>query len=238
MQISFLSELTFVMALLTACVTRPRHGAAPWPRFVLAGAQTWQLNSPNGERFDASGLSLTSGGELLTVSDRGPSVYRIQFAANTRAADLVAVPDCFTAQQLAALAPGKVARYDIEGITQDERARIYLCEEANRWILRWNPASHTVEGLVIDWSPVQKYFSAADPNASFEGVAVGGGRLYVANEREAERIIVVDLAKLKVVDDFQVRSSVASFWGPHYSDLCWFRGELYVLMREDHVILR
>ena len=39
-------------------------------------------------------------------------------------------------------------------------------------------------------------------------------------------------------DDFAVRSSVVSFWGPHYSDLCWFRRELYVLMREDHVILR
>jgi len=49
---------------------------------------------------------------------------------------------------------------------------------------------------------------------------------------------VVDLETLKVVDDFEVRSSVVSFWRPHYSDLCWFRDALYVLMREDHVILR
>ena len=28
------------------------------------------------------------------------------------------------------------------------------------------------------------------------------------------------------------------FWDAHYSDLCWFDGALYALMREDHVILK
>jgi uncharacterized protein YjiK len=148
------------------------------------------------------------------------------------------VPDCFTPAQLAAFAGEKTDRYDIEGITEDALGRIYVCEEANRWILRFDARSQGVERLKIDWTPVQKYFNPADRNASFEGIAAGEGRLYVANERQRGRIIVVDLATLKVVDDFEVRSSVVSLWGPQYSDLSWFRGELYVLMREDHVVLR
>jgi len=148
------------------------------------------------------------------------------------------VPDCFTPAQLAAVAGEKTDRYDIEGITEDALRRIYLCEEANRWILRFDARLQRVERLKIDWAPVQKYFNPADRNASFEGIAAGDGRLYVANERQRGRVIVVDLATLKVVDDFEVRSSVASLWGPQYSDLGWFRGELYVLMREDHVVLR
>lgn len=129
-------------------------------------------------------------------------------------------------------------RYDIEGIAGGADGRLYLCDEDNRWILRFDPRSRRVERLSIDWSPVRKYFSRTDGNASFEGLAIGDGNLFVANERQQGRIIVVDLATLNVVDDFVVRSSVASYWGPQYSDLCWFRDELYVLMREDHVVLR
>ena len=227
-----------VLALLTGCSTTRRRGSAPWPRFALETARTWQLNSPNGERFDASGLFLAPNGDLLTVSDRGPSVYRIQFIPSATAADLVKLPGCFTGEQLAALAAPKKVRYDCEGVTEDDSGRIYVCEEEDRWILRCDPQTHRVERLNIDWSSVEKYFSKSDRNASFEGIAIDGRRLYVANERDQGRIIVVDLASLKVVDEFEVRSSVVSLWGPHYADLCWFRGELYVLMREDHVILR
>jgi hypothetical protein len=230
--------IAFIAALLPGCATSTSHKAATWPRYVLSVAQSWQLNLPEGERFDASGLFLAPNGDLLTVNDRGPSVYRVQFPPGLGAADLARLPDCFTPAQLAALAGEKSDRYDIEGITGDDRRRIYLCEEAHRWILRFDPRSHTVERLKIDWKPVEKYFNPVDRNASFEGIAIGDGRLYVANEREQGRIIVVDLATLKVVDDFEVRSSVASLWGPHYSDLSWFHGSLYVLMREDHVVLR
>ena len=238
MRTSLFSGPALVVALLTGCATPPKRASAPSPRHVLEAVHTWQLNLPNGERFDASGLFLGPNGDLLAVSDRGPSVYWIQFRANTNAADLVKVPDCFTPEQLVGLPAGASGRYDCEGIAGDELGRIYLCEEGHRWILRWDPNSRRVERLEIDWAPVQRYFSKLDPNASFEGIAIGGGRLYVANERDQGRIIVVDLARLEVVDDFEVRSSVASFWGPHYSDLCWFDGDLYVLMREDHVILR
>jgi len=229
---------TLFVALLAGCATARQKSSALWPRYALEASRRWQLNLPGGERFDASGLCFAPNGDLLTVSDRGASVYRIEFIPNANAADLEKLSDCFTPEQLASSAGEKTGRYDCEGVTADESGRIYLCEEEDRWILRCDPRSRRVERLKIDWSPVQKYFSPTDRNASFEGIAIGGGRLYVANERERGRIIAVNLDTLKVVDDFEVRSSVVSFWRPHYSDLCWFRGELYVLMREDHVILR
>ena len=238
MRVFMPASVVAVFSLLAGCASAPTRNALPRPQYKLSMAQTWQLNLPGGERFDASGLFLAPGGDLLTVNDRAAAVYRIRFFPGSNSADLVKLPDCFTRMQLAAFAGEKTDRYDIEGITEDTRRRIYLCEEANRWILRCDPRSNTVERLKIDWTPVQKYFSPVDRNASFEGIAIGDGKLYVANERQRGRIIVVDLAALKVVDDFEVRSSVASLWGPQYSDLCWFPGELYVLMREDHVVLR
>ena len=84
---------------------------------------------------------------------------------------------------------------------------------------------------------MKKYFHA-DRNASFEGVAVGGGKLWVANERQRGRIIVVDLATLKAERDFAVYPSNSKAFDPHYSDLCWFNGELWVLMREARTLLR
>ena len=238
MRIIFRPAATLVLALLTGCATAPGRGPVSWPRYALETAQTWQLNLPDGERFDASGLFLAPTGDLLAVSDRGPSVYRIQFVPNANAADLLKLPDCFTPEQLAPFAAEKTGRYDCEGVAGDKLGRLYLCEEQNRWILRCDPRTGGVERLNIDWAAVQKYFSKSDRNASFEGIAIGDRKLYVANEREQGRIMAVDLATLKVVDDFAVRSSVVSFWGPHYSDLCWFHGDLYVLMREDRVLLR
>ena len=232
------ASVVAVISLGAGCTSAPTRQSLPRPRYTLEMAQTWKLNLPGGERFDASGLFLTRNGELLTVNDRALAVYRIHFLPGASAADLVKLPDCFTPAQVAAFAGERTDRYDIEGVTEDTLQRIYLCDEADRWVLRFDPRLHTVERLQIDWAPVQKYFNPADRNASFEGIAVGDGTLYVANERERGRIIVVDLVTLKVVGDFEVRSSVVSLWGPHYSDLCWFRGELYVLMREDHRILR
>src|SRR5262249_18392777 len=71
-----------------------------WPRYVLRAEQTWQLNLPNGQAFDASGLLITREGEILTINDRGPTLYRIRFPTNSTAADLIALPDCFTQAQL------------------------------------------------------------------------------------------------------------------------------------------
>jgi glutamine cyclotransferase len=62
--------------------------------------------------------------------------------------------------------------------------------------------------------------------------------MYVANERKKGRLIAVDLNTLRVTDSFVVPASHSEWYEPHYSDLCWFDGALYALMREDHVILK
>src|SRR5436309_7787910 len=86
-QLKLASGSALVLALLTGCATTSGRGSASWPRFALETARTWQLNSPDGERFDASGLFLAPNGDLLTVNDRGPSVYQIQFSPDATAAD-------------------------------------------------------------------------------------------------------------------------------------------------------
>ena len=205
--------------------------------FTLKAEHVWQMNLPEGQRFDASGLFLEKSGGLLTESDQQIGVYRIRFDPGGNWVDLERIPDCFTQAQLAPFAAEKVGHYDCEGVTEDDQGRIYLCEEGNRWILRWDPITKTVERLNIDWSPVDKYFSS-DRNAAWEGIAIHGSTLYVANERKKGRLIVVDLNTLKVTDSFVVRASHSIWYEPHYSDLCWFDGALYALMREDHVILK
>lgn len=227
------------LGLLTGCFTRDaRQNAPDYKYYTLQAEQMWQMNLPNGQRFDASGLFLDKSGELLTESDQQIGVYKVKFLRDSNAVDLLRIPDCFTDAQLARFAAEKFGRYDCEGVTEDDEGRIYLCEEADRWILRWDPRTKTVERLNIDWTPVQKYFSD-DRNAAWEGITIHGHTLYLANERKKGRIIVVDLDTLKVTGDFVVPASWSWwFWDAHYSDLCWFDGALYALMREDHVILK
>jgi hypothetical protein len=232
-----------VLAALTpvcGCFTRPTSQNAPsYHYYTLTAEQIWQMNLPRGERFDASGLFLDKTGELLTESDQRIGVYRVRFPpGGGRAVDLIQMPECFTPAQLAPLEMRKHGRFDCEGITEDDQGRIYLCEEGDRMILRWDPQTKTVENLDIDWSPVRKYFSD-DRNAAWEGIAIDGSTMYVANERKKGRIIVVDLKTLKVRDDFVLPASWSWwFWDTHYSDLCWFDGALFALLREDHVILK
>ena len=225
--------------------TEPSVGLAPAEtpvqtlrRYVLEAEKYWQLNLPKGERFDASGLFRRTNGDLLTVNDRGAGVYKIKFLEGEDAADLIRIRDCFTAKQLAPFAAEKIDRYDCEGVCEDATGRIYICEEANRWILRWDPKTKKVERLGIDFSSVKKYFDPADRNASFEGVAVGGGKLFIANERQMGRIIVVDLATLGIVDHFVARPPGSLALDIHYSDLSWHDGALYALLREHHLILK
>jgi hypothetical protein len=223
---------------MAGCFTRPAGQADPsYKAYTLSAEQIWQMNLPGGQRFDASGLFLEKSGVLLTESDQNIGVYRVGFTPGNDSVDLEQIPDCFTLEQLAPFAAEKFGRYDCEGVTEDDLGRIYLCEEANRWILRWDPRTKSVERLNIDWTPVRKYFSG-DRNAAWEGIAIHDGTLYVANERKRGRLIAVDLRTLKVTDDFVVRASHSIWWEAHYSDLCWFDGALFVLMREDHVILK
>lgn len=139
-------------------------------------------------------------------------------------------------EQLRPLLAAKRGRIDFEGIARDEAGRVYVCDESDRWILRIDPATKQVERLPIDWSPVEQFFSRSDPNASFEGIAIGGGRLWLANERERARVIEVDLQSLRVVGEFAPQPSS---WGLvlHYSDLAWHDGHLFLLLRHHRVIL-
>jgi uncharacterized protein YjiK len=200
--------------------------------FTLTAEDFWRLEFPGLSRFDASGLTW-SDGKLLVVEDGDPPLYEIEFVGTNLAR--VKQTGILTWPQMTKYIVRKKGRFDLEGIARDEKGRIYACEEANRWIFRWDPRNNTVERLEIDWTPVKQYFSG-DDNASFEGIAVGGGKLWLANERDRARVIEVELETLKVVGDFAPQPSTWSFV-LHYSDLCWFKGHLFVLLRHHQVIL-
>ena len=182
---------------------QPEEKAPEGPKhYVLTAENFWRLELPNG-RFDASGL-LQYKGDLLVNSDEDAALYKVHLADNNVAR--LEKTEIFTPTQLRQFLPEKHGRFDFEGLAQDDRGRIYICEEADRWILRWDPATKNVERLPIDWTPVRQHF-LGNANASFEGIAIGAGRLWVANERERARIIEVDLDSLKVVSDFAPISS-------------------------------
>ncbi|MDB6023789.1 MAG: hypothetical protein JWM68_12 [Verrucomicrobiales bacterium] len=216
----------------------PTPVTAVWPSYTLKAETNWQLNLPHGERFDASGLWRSTNGSLLTVNDRHEGVYQIKFLPGTNAADIVLLPECFNTKQLASFSTEKIERYDCEGLCEDSAGRMYVCEEANRWILRLDPKSGKVDRLEIDWTPVEKYFHPTERNASFEGIAIHNNILYVANERQDGRILVVDLTTSQVIDDFTVHPSQTRAKDIHYSDLCWFDGSLFAVLRENHVVVR
>lgn len=192
----------------------------------------WRLELPDGKPFDASGLVFDERG-LLVVNDERPGLYRVDFGGK-HTAGLVA-EQIFTTEQLKKALPGRSV-FDLEGLARDEAGRIYVCEEATRSIFRFDPMTKGVERLEIDWMRVRENFNEQNPNASFEGVAIGGGKLWVANERERARIIEVDLRSSRVTGEFSV--SPAS-WGLvlHYSDVAWRDGHLFILARHHKVIL-
>ena len=219
------------------CASAPKAPRTDWPRLTLTAAQVTRLNPPDGGRFDASALLLRPDGSLLTVNDRGPEVYRIEFRPDSSEADLVRLTNLFTRDKLAKFPAKNPGRYDCEGLAQDDRGRIYMCEEDNRWILRCDPRDGKVQLLPIEWSSVREFFSTVDGNASFEGVAVGQGVLYVANERSAPLLITAQLERLRVTGHFVAQPKKGSFFGTHYSDLCWFDGRLWILCRQQRVVL-
>lgn len=208
------------------------------PTYELKVAQAWQLQTADGSQFDASGLLRLPDQTLLTVNDRAALAYRIVFRPGTNVADLVAAPEWFSTNGLATPTTRHAKAYDAEGLARDDRGRIYLCEESRRQIHRFDPSRSVCETLDIDWKPVSRYFDGSDSNASFEGIAIGHSTLYVANERQVGRIITVDLATLRVTGDFSVAPHDRPARDVHYSDLCWFDEDLWVLCRESRRVLR
>lgn len=233
-----LLPLLLALAAAGCRAAEERSATNAWPVYTLTADAHWLLQPPRNERFDASALLRLPDGTLLTVNDRGADLYRIAFRDGTNVADLATWPRAFTPAQLAPFAREKRQRYDAEGLARDEAGRIYLSEEADRWLLRWDPRSNAVERLAVDWSPVKQWFHQTDLNASFEGVAAGGGRLFVANERQTGRIVVLDAVTLRVVDDLAVAPLGSTAKDTHYSDLCWAEDSLWVLLRDVRKILR
>src|SRR2546427_11904721 len=114
--------------LLAGCVAPRASAPTSWPVYQLSAAQTVQLNLPASGRFDASGLLITPAGDLLSVSDRGPTLYRIELLPDGGTANLIPLTNCFTAAQLAPFSSMRRTHYDCEGIAQDVEGRLYLCE--------------------------------------------------------------------------------------------------------------
>ena len=94
-----------VLALLTGCKTSQRPQSFVWPRHRLMADQVTSLTPPKPERFDASGLLLLPTGELLTLRNNSDSIlYRIDYQPGGTEAKLVPFNDCFSSNQLAAIA--------------------------------------------------------------------------------------------------------------------------------------
>src|SRR5262245_26644571 len=171
--------LLVASALLAGCASPHQTTGLHWPQYRLRAQQTTVLTPPRGEQFDASALLILPGGDMLTLrNNRDSLLYRIEFRPDRTEARLVPLGDCFTQPQLAQLDSEKPG-FDCEGLAQDAQGRFYICEERRRWILRCDPRSGRTERLPIDWTPVKDYFSPIESNASFEGVAIGNGNLYV-----------------------------------------------------------
>lgn len=234
--------------ILAGCVTRSHRVSDPAPGPVgtdtppprvhtLAAGDVWTLEPPDGGRFDASALLRRPDGTLLTVNDKGLPACRIELRAGGRGF-LVPEPGIFPPDRVGALPGAAGLHIDAEGLAQDDQGRVYLATEGPRWILRWDPSGDLLERLPIDWSPVSHRFSTRDGNASFEGIAIGENRIYVANEREEARIVVVDAGTARVVDDFVVTPAGVPEAAVHYSDLCWVEDSLWILCRPQRQVLR
>ncbi|MGV3774511.1 MAG: esterase-like activity of phytase family protein [Verrucomicrobiales bacterium] len=220
-----------------ASETKNVFTGSSWPVVILKADGVWQLSIPGGDRFDASALMWTREG-LLTLNDKKGAFYRIVIDEEERLAKIILSKQTFPISLLSPWITKKWRAFDFEGMAQDDSGRFYLCEEQRRAIFRYDPRSRQMKQLAIDWSPVAKYFSEKEKNASFEGIAIGGGKLFIANERSEARIIVVDMKSSKVTGHFLAKSDRFSFVEPHYSDLAYFDGHLYALLRHQQTILQ
>ena len=206
------------------------------PRFTLTVQQSWSLQSPEGERFDASGLQRLRDGRMVVVNDKEAGIFEV-LLGDSPVAKLRRLPGVLEQGQLSALCPKRARPFDLEALAVDPEGRLYVSDETERLIFRQDLRSGVCEKLPIDWAPARKWFTPTDLNASFEGIAIGDGKLYVANEREVGRIFEVDLKTWEILRDFQVKPPGVTTTDVHYSDLAWWEGELWVLCREHRQVL-
>ena len=230
-----LTLIGLLASLWTGCSSAKNPAGSTTQTQPLSVAASWTLTPPGG-RFDASALVRLPDGRMLTVNDKETGLFEIQFPNS--GTEAVLVPYAGLSPSLfEPLTPGRDLPWDVEGIGIDSTGALYLSEEHLRWILKQSAPGKPLERLPIDWSPASRWFSKTDRNASFEGVAVGDRFLYVANERDTGRIFEIDRKTLRIMGDFQPRPPGASGDDIHYTDLCWFDGELWALCREHRRVL-
>lgn len=216
----------------TACRTLGQVAPAKHPTETLEIEGSWRLQSAVG-RFDASGIERSPEGELLVVRDTELAVYAVRFGDNDSEATLVKHARYSVPKTDLNVGPN---RFDVEGLAFDDEGVLYACDEHARRVLRFT-ARGLIDSLPIDLDSVASFFSKSNRNASFEGIAIGGGKLYLANERSKGRLIELDLATGKTLGSFECRSGTSIWPDPHYSGLDWHNGRLYALMREEQSIV-
>lgn len=216
---------------LLECVSWGQNTAPQLPTEILEIEQSWRLQSRVG-RFDASGIERGSDGEILIVRDSELAVYGVRFQEGSDTANLIKHAQYVVDRK--DLNVG-VHRFDIEGLAVDSKGILYACDEYARRILRFTSRG-LIDSIPIDFSSVSNYFNKTDINASFEGIAIGKDRLYVANERSHGRIIEIDLRTHETIGSFTFRTGGTAWPDTHYSGLDWDKGYLYALLREEQTI--
>jgi len=220
----------------------PPPSAAPpratWPIHKLELGKAWTLDPPDGERFDASGLLIRPDGEFWTLNDRSSDLWAFRPSEEQLTLPLRKITWPNHRQSLATLLAQKPSRLDGEGLAMDDQGRVYICDETDRWVIRVAPKTGAAERVSLDLpEEIARKFSD-DKNASFEGIAWGNGRLYLANERSPAMVLVVDPASGKLLATHSPKPKTSVFPNVlHYSDLAWHAGRLYVLARHQRVVL-
>ncbi len=93
---------------------------------------------------------------------------------------------CFTDRQVDPILRGKPHTFDAEGLALDETGRLYVCDEADRWILGAEPESHRVlaecEFSSIERVPEHEYRLRVPLAGLMEGLAVDGQYFWLVTD--------------------------------------------------------
>ena len=217
----------------SAGVEGPVRPESSFQRYQLELDAYWILESPNGQQFDASGIARLADGRFLFVNDKENAIFAARVDAVS--GGVVEVEE-FCRVDVDGDGSVRSKRLDLEGLTVDANGNVYLCAEAGRRIFCVDGSSKEVTEVEIDWTPVKQFFGP-DINASFEGIAMHGETLWIANERTQPRIFEVDLESRTVVGNFVVVAPGSVTWILHYSGLEYLEGSLFALLRFQHSIL-
>ena len=220
---------------LSACLFA---GAVPgqevdYPVRHLEIESYWRLE-PIRDRFDASGLERSPEGDLLVVRDKELAIYGVRLTPGSDVGVLYPHPRYRIPDPL----PEGIGnhRFDVEGLAFDAEGTLHVSEESERRVLQVLPGPR-LRSLPLDFSQAVRFFSPRDRNASLEGIAISGGRLFLANERSQGRLLEFDLETGVMIRSFLCKPRGSLWPDPHYSGLDWHDGSLYVLMRDEWMVV-